>query len=70
VRTALDKAEVNALPGLPILVLLKSTDEFDALVACFEVDGECHPEVSNDQWYSIMALIEHAGRQRGFQVTN
>jgi hypothetical protein len=32
----------------------------DALTACFEVGGELHPDVTDDQWDSILALVEQA----------
>ena len=63
VQSALAEAKATALPGLPVLVTLRSTDELDALAACFEVGGEGHPDVSDDQWYSIVALIEQAAQQ-------
>ena len=60
VRVALTEASVTALPGLPVLVSLRSDDELNALTACFEVGGELHPDVTDDQWASILALIEQA----------
>ena len=42
VQSALAEAKATAIPGLPVLVTLKSTDELAALSACFEVGGECH----------------------------
>jgi hypothetical protein len=60
VRIALTEASVTALPGLPVLVSLGSADELNALTACFEVGGELHPDVADDQWASIMALVEQA----------
>ena len=63
VQSALAEAKATALPGLPVLVTLQSTDELDALAACFEVGGEGHPDVTDDQWYSIVALIEQAAQQ-------
>ena len=63
VRIALTEAKASALPGLPILVSLKSTDELAALSACFEVGGEGHAGVTDDQWYSVVALIEQAAAQ-------
>ena len=62
VRTALADAKNTALPGLPILVMLKSTDELAVLAACFEVGGEGHADVTDDHWDSIVALIEQAAR--------
>jgi hypothetical protein len=62
VRTALADAKATALPGLPILVTLQSTDELAALSACFEFGGEDHPDVADDHWYSLTALIEQAAR--------
>ena len=55
--------EATALPGLPVMVMLQSTDELDALAACFEVGGEGHPDITDDQWYSLLALIERAKRR-------
>ena len=63
VQSALAEAKATALPGLPVLVTLQSTDELDTLGACFEVGGEGHPDVTDDQWYSIVALIEQAAQQ-------
>jgi hypothetical protein len=60
VWAVLADAKADALPGLPILVMLKSTDELAALSACFEVGGEGHADVTDDQWDSIVALIEQA----------
>jgi hypothetical protein len=62
VRVALTEASVTALPGLPVLVSLGSADELNALAACFEVGGELHPNVTDDQWESILALFEQAHR--------
>ena len=42
---------------------LQSTDELDALAACFEVGGEGHPDLTDDLWYSLVALIERAAQQ-------
>jgi len=60
VRTALAQARDTAMPGLPILVSLQLSDELAALAACFEVGGEGHADVSDDQWYSVVALIGQA----------
>ena len=60
VRTALAEASATALPGLPILVMLQSTGDLAALAACFEVGGDGHPDVADDQWHSVLALIEQA----------
>jgi hypothetical protein len=62
VRNALTEAKATALPGLPILVMLKSSDELAALSACFEVGGEGHADVTDDHWDTITALIEQAAR--------
>ena len=62
VRAALTEAGGAALPGLPILVTLDSADELDVLSACFEVGGECHPDMTDDQWTSILALIDQVRR--------
>lgn len=64
VRGALAEARSAALPGLPILVILQSTDELAALSACFEVGGEGHSDVTDDQWESVLALIERAARAK------
>jgi hypothetical protein len=64
VRTALAQAQATAMPGLLIVVSLQSTDELAALAACFEVGGEGHADVTDDQWYSITALIEQAALLR------
>jgi hypothetical protein len=63
VQSALAEAKAKALPGLPVMLMLQSTDELDALAACFEVGGEGHPDITDDQWYSLMALIERAERR-------
>ena len=63
VHSALAEAKSTALPGLPILLTLPSVDELDVLSACFEVGGESHPGVTDDQWYSIVAMIEQAAQQ-------
>ena len=62
VRSALAEAKATALPGLPILVTLQSADELAALVACFEVGSDEHPNVVDDQWDSVLALIEQTAR--------
>jgi hypothetical protein len=64
VRTALAQAQATAMPGLPILVSLQSTDELAVLAACFEVGGEGHDDVTDDQWYSVVALIGQAASLR------
>ena len=64
VRLALAEADVTTPPGLPVVLTLESTDDLFALSACWEVGGEGHPSVTDDQWYSINALIEQAGRMR------
>jgi hypothetical protein len=63
VQSALAEAIATAIPGLPVLVTLESRDELAALSACFEVGGECHPDVTDDQWYSVVAMIEQAAAQ-------
>ena len=63
VQSALAEAKATALPGLPVLVTLQSTAELNTLAACFEVGGEGHPDVTDDQWDSIVALIEQAAQQ-------
>ncbi len=63
VQSALAEAKATTLPGLPVLVTLQSTDSLDALAACFEVGGEGHPDVTDNQWYSLVALIEQATQQ-------
>jgi hypothetical protein len=62
VRTALADAQATAMPGLPMLVTLQSIDELAALAACFEVGGEGHADVIDDQWYSVEALLEQAAQ--------
>jgi hypothetical protein len=64
VRSALAEARGAALPGLPILVVLQSTDELAVLATCFEVGGEGHSDVADDQWESVPALIEQAARTK------
>jgi hypothetical protein len=63
VRSALAEAKAGAMPGLPILVVLQSGAELATLGACFEVGSEDNPNVTDDQWDSIMALIEHAAKE-------
>jgi hypothetical protein len=63
VQSALAEARATALPGLPVLVTLQSTAELDALAACFEVGGESHPDLTDDLWYSLVALIEQAAQK-------
>ena len=60
VRVALTEASASALPGLPVLVALGSVDELAALTGCFAVGGEPHPDVTDDQWNSVLALVEQA----------
>jgi hypothetical protein len=60
VRVALTKARATALPGLPVLVTLGSAGELSALSACFKVGGELRPDVTDDQWDSIVALVATA----------
>ena len=60
VQVALTEASITALPGLPVLVTLGSADELNALTACFEVGGELHPDVTDDQWASILTIVEQA----------
>src|SRR5580658_7340676 len=57
VRAALTEASATAMPGLPILVTLVSIGELFAISTCFEVGGECHPGMTDDQWDSVRALI-------------
>jgi NADP-dependent 3-hydroxy acid dehydrogenase YdfG len=63
VQSALAEAKATALPGLPVLVTLQSHNELNALAAYFEVGGEGHPDVTDNQWYSLVALIEQATQQ-------
>jgi hypothetical protein len=63
VQSALAEARATALPGLPVLVTLQSTAELDTLGVCFEVGGEGHPGVTDDQLDSIVALVEQAAQQ-------
>ena len=63
VKSRLAEAKATALPGLPVLVTLQSTGELDALEACFEVGGECHPDITDAQWDSLVALIEQAAQR-------
>jgi hypothetical protein len=60
VRIALTEAGAAALPGLQVLLTLGAVDELDALAACCEVGGEMHPDVTDDQWGSILALVKQA----------
>jgi hypothetical protein len=62
VRSALADAKATALPGLPILMMLKSTDGLAALAVCFEVGCEGYADVTDDQWDSVVALVEQAAR--------
>jgi hypothetical protein len=58
VRSALNEASAAALPGLPIIIALESTDELDALAVCFEVGSQLHPDVTDDQWDAIQSAME------------
>jgi hypothetical protein len=40
--------------------VLPSARELRALSACFEVYGECNPDVTDDQWEEIVALLKQA----------
>ena len=60
VRAALIEASATALPGLLILVALKSEDELYALATCFEVGCELDPCVTENQWDSIQDVMDQA----------
>ena len=62
IRTALIEADANAKPGLPVLLAMASADELDALAMCFEVGGEANPDVTDDQWLSVLSVFEQASR--------
>jgi hypothetical protein len=43
-------------------MMLKSTDGLAALAVCFEVGCEGYADVTDDQWDSVVALVEQAAR--------
>jgi hypothetical protein len=61
VRQALTEAAATTPPGLPTVLVLESNEDLFALSGCWQVGGECHPSVTEDQWNSINALIDDAG---------
>lgn len=62
-QSARTKSDAIALPGLPIQVTLQSPDELNAPAACFKIGGEGHPNVTDDQWYSHVALMKQAAQR-------
>jgi hypothetical protein len=62
VRTAIDEAAVGSMPGLPIILRLRTGRQLNVLSDCFEVGGECHPAITDFQWDAITALLEQAAR--------
>ena len=60
VRTALTEAEAGSMPGLPVVLRLKSTEALFVLQACWEFGAETGPRVTDDQLATIGALIEQA----------
>lgn len=56
-RGALHTANVNAMPGLPVIVNL-TQDTLGAISDCFEVGGEDNAEISDDDYEAVHALIE------------
>jgi hypothetical protein len=64
VRLALAEAAATTPPGLPTMLTLESEEDLLVLSACWEVGGEDHPSVTEDQWNSINTLISQAGRLR------
>jgi hypothetical protein len=60
VRRTLIEANATSTPGLPIILTLESEAELQAVSTCFEVGGETNPNVSDDQWLSILSLLEQA----------
>jgi hypothetical protein len=59
IRT-LKQAKTRAMPGLPHVVHL-TRDAFDCICFCFEVGGDDNDEISDDDYETIHALLEHAG---------
>ena len=64
VRLALVEAAATTPPGLPFVLMLESSADLFALSACWEVGGECHPSIAEDQWNSINALLHQASGLR------
>ena len=54
--------EHGTAPASPVLLGLGSGDELDALAVGFEFGSAVGPGVTDDQWKSILALIEDASR--------
>ncbi len=59
-RGALHTADINAMPGLPVVVNL-TQDTLGAISCCFEVGGECAYDISDDDNEVVHALLEQAG---------
>jgi hypothetical protein len=59
-RHALNDADINALPGLPVVVNLTQVT-LGAISGCFEVGGEGAEDIGDDGYEAIRALLEHAG---------
>ena len=62
VRTAIAEADAAALPGVSVILMLQTRDELSALQACWEVGGEGDPDVTDDRWQAINALIAQAAQ--------
>ena len=60
VRAAFADALDTSMPGLSVILNLQSADELYALADCVEVGGKGHPDVTDDQWKAIVALIDEA----------
>ena len=59
---ALIEADADSTPGLPVLLMLGSAVELDAMASCFEVGAETDPSITDDQWLSVLTLFESASR--------
>ncbi len=59
-RDALHTANINAMPGLPMVVNL-TQDALGAISYCFEVGGECSSDIGDDDYEAVHALLEQAG---------
>jgi hypothetical protein len=59
-RGALHTANINAMPGLPVVVNM-TRDTPGAISCCFEVGGESASDISDDDYEAIQAVVEQAG---------
>jgi hypothetical protein len=59
-RRAFHTANTNAMPGLPVVVIL-TQDTLGAISYCFEVGGEDAADINDDDYETVHALLEQAG---------